>query len=141
MLLALFIVCGLVACALVAATFAATADAYPHLPDKVPLHIGLNGTVDGWGPRPAIWMLPVVQLLTTLLLLAVITALSLHLPNTHGSPRGACVIGICVLAILWRAQKLLLELARNKGDRVDLTGIWIWFALLPVAIAAAVVLG
>lgn len=141
MTLAFYVVCGLAACALVAATFAATADAYPNLPDKVPLHIGPDGCVNGRGPRAFIWMLPLVQLVTMLLVASAIAALALGVPGTHGSPRGAGLIGLCVVALLWRVQRLLLQVAQDNGDRVDLRGIAIWLLLFPVAIAAAIVLG
>ena len=82
MTLAFYVVSGLAACALVAATFAATADAYPNLPDKVPLHIGPDGCVNGRGPRAFIWMLPLAALGTSLRLRRTAVVLTVFLIAT-----------------------------------------------------------
>lgn len=47
----------LICMALVIAGFAATAIAYPHMPDRIPLHWNAHGQLDGHGPR---WMLLVL---------------------------------------------------------------------------------
>ncbi|HEY1680143.1 MAG TPA: DUF1648 domain-containing protein [Candidatus Tumulicola sp.] len=48
--------------AAIAGTIAYTALRYRELPDRVPLHFGIAGWADGYGPRATIWLLVVVQL-------------------------------------------------------------------------------
>jgi Protein of unknown function (DUF1648) len=52
--------------AAIAGTVAYTALRYRELPDRVPLHFGIAGWADGYGPRPSIWLLVVVQLFVVL---------------------------------------------------------------------------
>jgi len=47
----------------VAAGFALVWVNYSRLPERVPIHFGLDGKPDGWGVRSWIWLLPVVGLL------------------------------------------------------------------------------
>jgi hypothetical protein len=52
--------------AAIAGTVAYTALRYRELPDRVPLHFGIAGWADGFGPRVAIWLLVLVQLFVML---------------------------------------------------------------------------
>lgn len=49
--------------AMVGAALAASAWLYDRLPDPMPIHWGLDGSADGWGPRAlGAWLLPIVAL-------------------------------------------------------------------------------
>jgi Protein of unknown function (DUF1648) len=52
--------------AAIGGTAAYTALRYRELPDRVPLHFGIAGWADGYGPRPLIWLLVIVQLFVVL---------------------------------------------------------------------------
>jgi uncharacterized membrane protein len=65
------------ACAvLVAVALAATLLAWPHLPQRVPLHWNVHGQVDGWGPRGMLLALGPGAMLAELAIFAVLPALS-----------------------------------------------------------------
>jgi hypothetical protein len=47
---------------IIAGTAIYTGLRYRELPDRVPLHFGLTGYVDGTGPRPVAWVIVATQL-------------------------------------------------------------------------------
>jgi hypothetical protein len=57
-------------------------------------------------------------------------AIATGAPNTHGSVRGLAVFAPCILAILWRAQALLISIAKSGRDRVPMRGFWLFFAVM-----------
>ncbi len=61
---------------LVAIAFAAMLVAWPHLPERVPLHWNVRGQVDGWGPRGTLMALGPGLMLAELAIFAVLPALS-----------------------------------------------------------------
>jgi uncharacterized membrane protein len=64
------------AVALVAIAFAATLLAWPHLPERVPLHWNVHGQVDGWGPRGMLMALGPGAMLAELAIFVLLPALS-----------------------------------------------------------------
>jgi uncharacterized membrane protein len=52
---------------IIVATLAATLYAYPHLPERMPVHWDAHGDIDGYGPRAAIFIHTGVTLLLTAL--------------------------------------------------------------------------
>ncbi|HEX3096398.1 MAG TPA: SdpI family protein [Usitatibacter sp.] len=62
--------------ALVAVALAATLLAWPHLPDRVPLHWNARGEVDGYGPRSLLLAIGPGAMLAELLVFAALPALS-----------------------------------------------------------------
>lgn len=55
--------------ALIAITFVASAIVYPRLPDRVPVHWGVNGQVDRYSSRvQGVWLLPLVMIAIWLLM-------------------------------------------------------------------------
>ena len=116
------------AAAIIVMTWVQTGDQYRTLPDRVPLHMDLNGTVDLWGPRFAIWMLPAVQLACAGIMAFAGYAISVGAANTHGSVRGVAFFAPCMLALLWRAQVLLISIAKSGEERVPMGSFWIFFA-------------
>jgi uncharacterized membrane protein len=61
---------------LVAAAFVATVLAWPHLPERVPLHWNVRGEVDGWGPRGLMMVLGPGAMLVELAIFALLPVLS-----------------------------------------------------------------
>jgi uncharacterized membrane protein len=61
---------------LVAAAFVATVLAWPHLPERVPLHWNVRGEVDGWGPRGLMMVLGPGAMLAELAIFALLPVLS-----------------------------------------------------------------
>lgn len=128
-----------VAAAVVLITFLQTRVDYGALPDRVPMSIALNGTVNAYGPRAAIWLLPAVQVLCAAIFLGAGYALATNAPGAHGSLRGMAVFAPCVLAILWRAQRLIISGAKSSGTRVSIGGFWLFFVVMMAAGSFAIV--
>lgn len=121
---AIFVAVGI---AIVVATFAATAANYGSLPERVAIHFGFDGTANGYGPRPAVWLLPAIQ--------CMISAQFAFLFLGIGRP-GLLAFGDAMLFIVWRAQLLILSAATARQERVPIGGFWIAFV---AAMAAGVV--
>jgi uncharacterized membrane protein len=66
-------------------TAAITSSRYGDLPEKIPMHFGLDGTVNRYGPRSMAWLLVVNQV--------VIAAVFFTIYATTGT-RGVLVIGV-----------------------------------------------
>jgi uncharacterized membrane protein len=47
----------------VAATIALTVTRYPLLPETVPIHFGVNGQINRWGPRGFVFLIPAIAVL------------------------------------------------------------------------------
>jgi hypothetical protein len=118
------------AAAIVVLTWLYTLDQYHALPERVPLHVGPGGNVDGWGPRSMIWLLPAVQLLCAALFFWAGHELAIGATGTHGSVRGLAFFAPCILAILGRAQALLISAAKSHEQRVPMGGFWLFFAVM-----------
>ncbi|MEG0769764.1 MAG: SdpI family protein [Ruthenibacterium sp.] len=48
--------------------FALTAAVYAHLPPQIPVHWGISGAIDAYGPKAAAWLFPVLAFLVAALL-------------------------------------------------------------------------
>lgn len=105
-------------------TAAITSSRYGDLPEKIPMHFGLDGTVNRYGPRSMAWLLVVNQV--------VIAAVFFTIYATTGT-RGVLVIGVCMLAIFLRVQLLILSAAMTGGKRVPVGGSLL-FILVTLAI-------
>lgn len=116
--------------AVVAATIILTATSYRQLPERVPLHFGLDGTVNTWGPRPAVWLLPVIAG-------AVATVNALVFTSMPDAARGLLIADF-VLALLWRGQVLIITTATSGKDKAELGG-FLLFAIFTLVIVLSVV--
>jgi hypothetical protein len=105
-----------------------TAAKYPALPPRIPIHIRLDGTANNYGPRLAAWILPGLQL---------VIAVTYGFSYALGAPVTLLIVGVCALAVLWRAQLLIISAAASGAKRVPTLGFWIFF--VGVAVAGAVV--
>lgn len=79
------------------------------LPSRIPIHFGINGKADSFGPRPLLWITVGAQLIFAALYAA------LYLT---GHKRGMLVIGVGVTAILLRAQIRIVSAAITGSNRV-----------------------
>jgi hypothetical protein len=78
--------------AIMVGTAAITSSRYGDLPETIPIHFGLDGTVNRYGPRSMAWVLVVNQV--------VIAAAFFTLYATTGT-RGVLVMGVCLLALFF----------------------------------------
>lgn len=130
--------CAAVTAAFILLTVAQTREAYPQLPQRVPIHFNFAGRPDAYGPRPMIWMLSGVQLLCAAVFVLAGYAIAAHLPGTHGSLQGLALVAPIVTAMLWRAQMLLLDAARAPAQRVPMSAFWLFYTGGIAAILAIV---
>lgn len=128
-----------VAAAFILLTIAQTREAYPELPERVPTHLDFAGRPNGYGPRPMIWLLVGVQIFCAIIFVLVAYALAARLPGTHGSLPGLALMAPLIMAMLWRAQRLLLEAARAPDRRVRMGPFWLFYITGLTAIIAIIV--
>jgi uncharacterized membrane protein len=77
---------------------------WPGLPARVPMHFNAAGKVDGWGPKPTVWLLPVIGVV----LAVPLTVLS-RFPHTFNYP---CVITPENAERQYRMARLLLAIVK-----------------------------
>ena len=106
-------------------TVVVTSSRYGDLPETIPIHFGLDGTVNGYGPRATVWMLVATQVATA------VGSFSIY--ATTGA-RGALCWASAWLAIFWRVQLLILSAAMAGTKRAPVGGS-ILFILAASAIA------
>lgn len=134
--------CAALAAAIVVIAFLQTWSEYGTLPERVPLNIGLDGTVNRYGPRPFVWLLPAVMLFSTGIFAFSGYAIATHMPGTHGTLAGLAVFAPCVLGVLWRGQALIIAVAKSGGNRVPMGGFLIVCGVLTlIAVYAVSALG
>ncbi len=107
-----------------AATAAITSSRYGDLPESIPIHFGLDGTVNRYGPRSMAWLLVIMQV--------AIAAGFLSIYATTGT-RGVLVMGVCMAAIFLRVQLLILSAAMTGAKRAPIGG-----SVLFIVVALAV---
>ena len=105
-------------------TAAVTASRYGDLPETIPIHFGLDGTVNGYGPRATAWILVAAQ---------VAIALGSASVYVTAGVRGILVMGVCMLLILLRVQLLILSAAMTGAKRAPI-GRSAFFILAALAI-------
>lgn len=134
--------CVALAAAIVFLTVVQTMAAYPSLPAQFPIHLDWNGRANGAGPRAMAFLVPGIQLCTAALLAFAGYSIAIGAPGTHGSLLGLSIIGVCVAALTWRVQMLLIESARSGLKPVPMRGFWVFFAAwLAVVVLDALVIG
>lgn len=101
---------------LVAATCIVTIARYDALPDRVPLSLHFNQDHRGWGPRYMIWFFPFLQL-----------GLALAAPAQR---LGGAIFLTALVAILFFAQKLTIDLTIYGPSRLRYVRFWASFAAL-----------
>lgn len=101
---------------IVAATCVITVARYDALPERIPLGLHFNADTSGNGPRYMIWFFPFVQL-------------GLALDVTTQPFRDAIFLS-AVVAILYFAQLLVIELSLYGPSRMRYARFWASFAIL-----------
>jgi uncharacterized membrane protein len=115
--------------AIIIGTIAFTAARYPELPDRVPLHFGITGVADSYGPRPFIWITVALQLLCAVLY----AVLYLAVRN-----RSTLITGVGVLAIFLWAQMQIVSAAITGKNRIPVALFWaIFVGILAATIVIA----
>ncbi|HET9097548.1 MAG TPA: hypothetical protein VFN37_12880 [Candidatus Baltobacteraceae bacterium] len=100
----------------VAATCVMTVARYDALPDRVPLGLHFNADSAGNGPRYMIWFFPFVQLGLAL--------------DAYAQPTRDAIFLASIVAILYFAQVLTIELSLYGPSRIRYMRFWASFAIL-----------
>jgi len=132
--------CAALAAAIVVITWVQTSAEYRTVPNRVPLSLGFDGVVNSYGPRGALWLLPAVQLFSAAIFIFSGYALAVGAPGAHGSLPGLAVFAPWILALLWRAQRLIISAARSAASRVQMGGFWLFFVAMLAAGTLAIFL-
>lgn len=94
-----------------AATAIATLRQYGALPERIPIHFGISGAADGFGPRWAAWLLVAVQCGI------IVTYGSIY---AAGAPKNVLIGGVAVLFVFWRAQTAILDAAISGSNCISI---------------------
>ncbi len=114
---------------LIAATVVVTATRYGDLPEQIPVHFGIDGRADSYGPRPIIWLpvaLQCFEALTSLLLYAFGTSRAVSLITT-----------ICVAAMLFWLALNWQTAAITRSNRLPMGQFALVAAVITIAGLAA----
>jgi uncharacterized membrane protein len=104
---------------LIAAVLAATALAYPHLPNIIPMHWDAHGNVNGWGPKWTLFAIDPGIMLGMMLLFTALPWLSPRHFEIDSFRSTYLYIMVVVLAMLAYAHALLL--AAGLSLAIDMT--------------------
>jgi hypothetical protein len=115
------------AAAIVVVTFLQTINEYRTLPERFPLHLDVNGNVNNYGPRWTAFLVPAIQISVLALMAFADYSIAAGAPGTHGSLLGATIVAVCMAALTWRVQLLLIESAKSDGKPVSMRGFWMFF--------------
>ena len=120
---------SVLAVGLIGATVVVTAARYGDLPKTIPVHFGIDGRADSYGPRPIIWLPVAIQCFVSL------TSLLLY---ASGRPVGVPIITtICVVAILFWLAISWQTAAITRSDRLPMGKFALVAAVLTLAGVAA----
>ena len=120
-------VAAAVAAAFILLNIAQTMDAYPRLPASIPVHLDIRGRADTYGPKQTVWLLVALQILCAAIFVYAGYAVAAHIPGTHGTLRQLALIAPFIMALLWRAQNLLITLALSGKDQIAMGNFWLFF--------------
>lgn len=113
----------------IGATVYVTATNFGELPATIPIHFGITGKADTFGPRGTIWLIVALQLLI---------AATYGWTVLAGAPLGSLVVGDAILVVLWYGQKQIIGAAISGKNRIDILRFFAFFAVaLAVGITAA----
>lgn len=122
----LFLLLAAFAASIVLTTIASTARAYRQLPERIPMHFWIDGTVNAYGPRPMAWFLVALQIWLGVLFTSIAGSwLREDLPASHAIAMAG--FADVMLLLLWRAQQLIIETGLSGKDRADLKPFWLFF--------------
>jgi uncharacterized membrane protein len=116
---------------------------YPALPERIPIHFDGSGTINGWGSKSAIFLLPVI---------ATVIASLIHYIRKHpewhnyavkltpenaqelytGTSRALSWINYIIILLFAVIQMSLLDAARNHTTPNYFPLVWVLFAALVI---------
>jgi uncharacterized membrane protein len=120
--------------AIISATVAFTLLSYDRLPERIPIHFGIDGVADGFARREAIWLMVGLQL--------ILAATYAVLYASAIGPRGLIFFGVSVLAVCAWGQFHAISAATGGTNRIRVWQFWGGFAAIFISgIVAAIITG
>jgi len=122
----LFLLFAAFGVSIVLTTIASTARAYRQLPERIPMHFWIDGTINGYGPRPMAWFVVALQIWLGALFASIAGSwLREGLPASHVLAMAG--FANVLLLLLWRVQQLIIETGLSGKNRADLKPFWLFF--------------
>jgi uncharacterized membrane protein len=123
--------------AIIAVTVLFTAANYESLPDRVPTHFGFSPVPNAYGPKPMVWLVPVITIVVFGIQTLAYAQTRVPLPKLCG----ILVISDAVALALLATQRLTIETAKN-GPSVSCYRTFLFSLLLtiPVVLVSAFLL-
>ena len=116
------VIAAAIGVAIIAATVAFTLLSYGRLPERIPIHFGIDGVANGFARREAIWLMVGLQLILAATY-AVLYASAIGL-------RGLIFFGVSVLAVCAWGQYLIISAASDGTNRIRVWQFWSGFAVI-----------
>lgn len=113
---------SLVGFAISIGTATLTAVRYRDLPDSIPIHFGISGRADNYGPRPLIWLLVGVQSLVLLSYLVFGRFLEESVSTV--------AVRDFILAMLAWLQIQIISATRSGTNRISTLPVWCFLGAL-----------
>src|SRR5579872_5761254 len=129
------ILANAIAALCLAGMFVTVSRTYARLPAQCPIHFGIGGRPDKWGPRSCVWMLPMLSLALFVMMMA--------LPFLGAKPGKQAPAGFLALvnaetmALMWAGVRSQLKVALGTANKLQ-GSFWLFFALLMVTCLCAV---
>ena len=114
--------------AVIAGTIVYTALRYRELPERVPIHFGLMGGADGFGPKPAIWLLVVVQVLVAVV----------YLTASQAAGQRLLYVGLLTIVLLAWLQAHIVAVAIDGTNRLQPARLYTAVALFCAGVALSI---
>jgi hypothetical protein len=117
-----------------AATIATTVAKYPHLPETVPVHFGVTGKANSWGPRGFVFLIPAIALIFFVEATFFNPIFGYVMVDKHGTvlhplvPMPSGVLSVAQL-LFFAIQFGMLESART-GSPLNMRLVWPAVALM-----------
>ena len=108
--------------AIIIATVAFTLLNYDRLPERIPIHFGIDGVANGFARREAIWLMVGLQLILAT------TYAALYASGIGG--RGLTFFGDAILAVCGWGQVEIISAATDGTNRIHVRRFWSGMAVL-----------
>jgi uncharacterized membrane protein len=118
----------------VTATIASTVARYPHLPETVPIHFGVTGKANSWGPRGFVFLIPAIAVVFFIGATFFNPIFGYVMVDKHGAvlhtlvPMPCGVLSVSQL-LFYSIQVGMLESART-GSPLNMRFVWLNVAIL-----------
>ncbi|HEY3676279.1 MAG TPA: DUF1648 domain-containing protein [Candidatus Tumulicola sp.] len=114
---------------IIAGTVAYTGLRYRELPERVPLHFGFSGRVDGTGPRPAVWLIVALQ---------IFIGVTYAFTYLSGGSQRMMLVGCWIVAFMGWLQIQIVSVAISGSNRLPAIALWGGLAVCLLGVFAIV---